>query len=368
MSGTNTQTTIVNPQPSRKKVIASAVCSALRYGSIAALSSVFVIAGMNGQLKEVALDMVSPHKFWMPATKKLAEAFTFIMLGLGATSIAEFFAKVAKNCSIKKPEEHEEVRERTKVEKAAVAVKTVFNAAIAGVSTAGAYYSVKFMGLFLKAAIALKGHHLMEALKNTGKALNMSSVFSKIFSWMGVVHAAKGLFKTCATAFHYVRRAGQDNRPSGKKLIKQSVKTALKITAAVGGLLCASVPVVGWAILGAASLVLTAWSISKIWRSKKADAQQAEVVDNASVDAKARRASSESIGSVDSVVATAVIAGKGDAVSEQRMAAANDQASAKPKVAKAHRKLPARPAKAQTPFMHHINLPGPFAASIAIPA
>lgn len=267
------ETASIENNPSRKAVIASAVCSGLRYASVAALSGVFIAAGMGHHLKDIAIKMLSPHEFWMPATKGLANAFAFISIGLGLTSIAEFFAKCAKNARSASTKEDQPVREWSMLEEAGVAIKTIYNLGLAAVSTAAAYYSVKFIALFAKAAVALKGHHLMSALKNTGKALNMSSVFSNLFAAVGIAHAVKGLFKTCATAFHYVKRKGQENRPSGKKLVKQSVKTSLKVIAAVGGVLCASVPVIGWALLGAASLALTVWSVSKIWRSKKVPVQ-----------------------------------------------------------------------------------------------
>lgn len=353
--------TMIEPKPSRKKVITSAVCSGLRYASLAALSGVFLVASVNGQLKDVAMPMVSPHKFWMPATQKLAQAFSFICLGFGAASIAETFAKIAKNCSISKPKAGEKVRERTNKEKAVVAVKTMANLGNAVISSAAAYYSFKFVGLFAKAMIAAKNSHFMAALKTSGRALNMSSVFSKLFAWVGVAHAAKGLFKTSATALKYVFRRGQENRPSAKKLAKQSIKTSLKITAAIGGFLCACVPVIGWSLLAASSVILTAWSFSKIWRSKKeaknVESVQAHVQNNENKVQKAQVTTSESSISLNS---------QDEPVDSANAQSANDaqvtQPAQKPvKLAKTHR--------VQGAFFNsaiHVQAPIPGVAPICV--
>lgn len=277
MPGQTTDLQILEPTPSPCAVITSSVFSALRYGSMAALAGIFIVADRTGHLKRVALSMVSPDKVWMPTKVSLCDAFSFICGALALITGIEAVTKLVKNCSTQEIiGEHQVIRSLTSLEKAAIAAKTIYNLGSAVISAAAAYYCAKFMGLFLKAAIALKGHHLLKALKDTGKALNMSSIFSKVFSWIGIAHAAKGVFKTCASVFLYCKRRGQANRPTLKKIGKQSVKTALKIAAAVGGIICASTPVIGWILVGVASTILTVWSLSKFKRLKKAQALAAE--------------------------------------------------------------------------------------------
>lgn len=86
------------------------------------------------------------------------------------------------------------------------------------------------------------------------------------FTMIGMLalSALKGFIKTIVTTVRAIK-----GQVSWKQFAKVAVKTIPKIAAVVGAALILSTPVIGWAIMGVATAILSIWSFSKIFRQKR---------------------------------------------------------------------------------------------------